>query len=485
MLRKHDFYETEIWPHWLDEFRQSPDRVVFLHGIMGSELYERESNDTLWVDTGVWHEVDNLEYQSLTPDGAVDVANQFVYARSTVRPPIVSDPYAELLAEIRPGRFNYDWRESIPIEARRLRLFLKKLTESEEKVNLITHSMGGCMLLWLLASTQEFDEKIGKIIFCAPPFHGALKPIRVIEDGNGTPIDLIIRNSVLRRSAATIPGLFQLLVAPTGSWVTNIKNQGQVVARLKHPIRTGDSLYRAGAWTNRERLDLRSKILQFAEQYHMEKWQRISQVINRLAAKIHVIVGLNGKTTCCATRSVTGDWVLHKVPAPPDGKISNGDGTVLFQSTLLPELPEDHYWAEIPNAQENTHGGVMDRPKVIAGIKAILKGNNPVGVGLENYSNFIQKIDWSYEHTDRPDPGLTENLDYIEREHLRGITPKSEWHDALNPDGNDAELFASTRGAAFRVLHGDDLQSAATRIGEKVEFLEGHLRTLLMPLLYS
>ena len=26
MLRKQDFYETEIWPRWLAEFRQSPFR---------------------------------------------------------------------------------------------------------------------------------------------------------------------------------------------------------------------------------------------------------------------------------------------------------------------------------------------------------------------------------------------------------------------------------------------------------------------------
>ncbi len=481
-MRKHNFYETEVWPHWLDEFRQSPARVVFLHGIMGSELYERESNDTLWIDFGVWHEVDNLEYQSLTPDGAVDVANQFIYARSTVHPPIVSDPYAKFLAEVKLGRFNYDWRESIPIEARRLHLFLKKVTESDGEVNFVTHSMGGCVLLWLLANTREFDARIGKIIFCAPPFHGALKPIRVIEDGNGTPLDWLIRNNILRRSAATMPSLFQLLVAPACSWVTQIESQGQVVATLKHPIRTGDSLYRAGAWTNRERCDLRSKILQFAERYHVEKWQRISEVVRHLSDKIYVIVGLNGKTTCCATRS-DGDWVLHKVPTPLGGKISNGDGTALFQSTLLPGLPEDHYWAEIPDNQENIHGGMMDRPKVIAGIKAILEGNRPAG--LENYGGFIGEIDWSYESGNASDPKPTENLDYIERARLRGATPKSKWGPELNPNGNDAELFAITREAALRVLNGDDLQSAATRIEEKADFLEGHIRTLLMPLLYS
>ena len=485
MLKKQDFYETEIWPRWLAEFRESPNRTLFLHGIMGGELYERESNETLWLDFSIWCEVDKLEYQTLTPDGSVDVDNQFVYARTTVNPPIFRSPYSDILAEIKPGRFNYDWRESIPIEARRLRLFLKKITENEDQVNFITHSMGGCILMWLLANTREFDDNIGKIIFCAPPFHGALKPIRVIEDGNGTPIDLIISNSILRQSAATMPGLFQLLVAPVGSWVTEIRNQGRVVATLKHPIRTKDSLYHAGAWTNRERRDLRHHILHFAKQYHLDKWWRINEVIARLADKIHVIVGLNGKTTCIATRVPTDDWVLHKEPVPPDGMISNGDGTVLFQSSILPGLPENHYWAEIPQSRENTHGYLMNRPNVISGIQAILEGNSPENADLVNYSNFIQRIDWSYEHEDNQEPGLTENLDYTERERFRSITPITEWDNTLNPNGNDAERFAYTRKAALQVLNGDDLQIAASRIGENVEFLEEHIRNLLLPLLYS
>ena len=312
-----------------------------------------------------------------------------------------------------------------------------------------------------------------------------MKPIRVIEDGNGTPIDLIISNSILRQSAATMPGLFQLLVAPVGSWITEIRNQGQVVANLKHPIPTGDSLYCAKAWTNRERLELRDKILHFAERYHSEKWQRINDVVGRLANKIHVIVGLNGKTTCNATRSATGEWVLHKVPAPPKGKFSNGDGTVLFQSSYLPGLPEKQYWAERPQTQENTHGYLMNRPNVIRGIKAILEDDSPANAHLVNYNKFISSIDWSYEHEDNSEPGLTENLDYIERDRLRSISPITEWDNALNPNGNDAERFAYTRKAALQVLNGDDLQIASSRIGENVEFLEGHIRNMLMPLLYS
>ena len=230
-------------------------------------------------------------------------------------------------------------------------------------------------------------------------------------------------------------------------------------------------------------MEIRQKILGFAERYHRQKWQGIKNVVNRLEKKIYVIVGLNGKTTCSATRTAVGDWVLHKVPNPNDDNISNGDGTVLFQSTLLPGLPESQYWAEIPDSQKNTHGDITDRPTVIDGIKLILGGGNPAGTGLVNYSNFIRNIDWSYETKNNPPPNTRENLDYIERARLRSITPRSKWGRLLNPE-KDVEVFATSRKAALRVLNGEDLNSEAARIKQSAGFLERHIQTLLMSLLY-
>ena len=483
MLCKQEFYETEVWPRWLDEFKQSPSRTLFLPGIMGSELYDRNSNNTRWLDLGIFHEIDDLEHEDLTPNGSIDVDDQFIYARSIVDPPLSRwDPYTDFFDRIKPGRFNYDWRESIPIEAKRLRMFLRKIPENNDQINFVTHSMGGCILLWLLMSTDEFDKKIGKIIFCAPPFHGALKPIRVIEDGNGTPIDFLIRNRVLRRSAATMPGLFQLLVAPINEWVSDINLANEQTVKLEYPIRVTDSLYNARAWTNDDRLDIRQKILGFAEKYHRKKQQGIKSVVERLKDKICVVAGLNGKTTCAATRTNTGDWVLHKVPKPVDrNKISNGDGTVLFQSTVLRGLPETHYRAAIPKIQNNTHGDIMDQSNVIDDIESIINGKNPSK--LVDYNTFIQKIDWTYEARNSQNPKLTDNLDYIERFRLRSVTPKQEWGPELNPR-KDAEIFATSREAALRVLNGEDLNSEAARIQQNPEFLKGHIRTLLMPLLY-
>lgn len=487
MLRKQKYYEKGVWPHWVKKFKASSHKLIFLPGIMGSELHDRKSNDTRWIDLDF--NIAELEYEKLSPSGAIDKDNQFIFARDIVDPPFSSnDPYTELLLQLNPGIFCFDWRESIPIEAKRLHRFMELIVTQTDKVNFLTHSMGGCVLLYFLMHNSEFDDAIENIIFCTPSFHGALRPIRVIEEGSDTPLDdvFFVRKSTIQRSVATMPGLFQLLVAPDGSWPNELKlNDGSGVP-LKHPIRASESLFNTGSWTNKYRPDLRSKLLKYARQYHLDKWRRIRDVVARLGEKITIIVGLNGKTLCCATRTMSRQWILHKVSAPAPGQISNGDGTVLLQSSLLPGLPTSSYWADVPPQQQNIHGDFMDRPNVLSGTRAILQSSkNLQSTGLIGYSDFIDKIDWSSEAMDGSDPSTTDNLDYIERANLRSLTPRQRWRSALNPGGRDAEMFYITREAAFRVLAGESLEAEAARIGQSPEFLQGHLRTLLMPILYS
>lgn len=483
MLRKHDIYESEVWPRLRSRFLQSKNRIMFLHGIMGSELYERNSENTRWLDIGIWHEVDDLEYHRITPSGAIDVDNQLIFARSTVHPPIVSDPYGDFLQQLAPGIFTYDWRESIPIEAQRLQLFLQTLPR-DTTFNFVTHSMGGCVLLSLLANTNEFDDRIEKIVFCAPPFRGALRPVRVIEDGNGTPIDWIVNNSVLRRSAATMPGLFQLLVAPSDFWPQQLPTDSGAIS-LKYPVRTSESLYSPAAWNNRERMDLRSDLLEFSFRYHKKMEEMFRRIIRRIRDKTHIIVGVNGKTPYCLTRASNRDWVLHKAPKSEDRqKISNGDGTVLFQSSFLPGLPNSRYLGEAPESQTNIHGEIMNRPNVINCIKDILSGNVPKVGMIGGYNSIVEKIDWTTEEHDSKDPQEFENLDYIERARRRSVTTYTAQDKDLNPKG-DALLFFRTREAALRVLNGEDLRSESEKLGQSAGFLERHIQALLLPALFS
>jgi pimeloyl-ACP methyl ester carboxylesterase len=490
VLRKHKFYKNKVWPRWIDEAKRSPHHCILLPGIMGSELFDRESNDEIWLDSGIWHEADNLELKTLSPRGAVDVQGQFVYARSTVHPPFVQDPYREILDFLNVGRFPYDWRESLPIEAQRLALFLECLLKEEEidKVSFVTHSMGGCLLLCLLGQTEQFDDRIDKIIFCAPPFHGALKPLRVIEDGHsGSRLDDLTKAQTIRESGTTLPGLFDLLVAPRKEWIGEVAGTQDTI-RLKYPIR-GEiytDLYHPSAWTNKHRPEMRSLILKIAQRYHQQRWSRLEGTVRRLEKKINVIVGLNGKTPYSATRHGEFGWCTSTLPDPGDRMVSNGDGTVLFQSSYLPTLPKDRYWAFVPQERKNTHGTLVDTPEVMQAIHMLLNDEHDLSrTGLRRYEEFIDVIDWSHEAVGAADPTPTAHANYLERERLRRLVPVGDWGAELNPE-DDLVRFHLTRDAARSVLTGEEeMETAATRIGERTNFLREHLETMLMPGLFG
>ncbi|NOK07868.1 lipase/acyltransferase domain-containing protein [Corallococcus exercitus] len=479
MLLKQEYYADEVWPGWLNDIRNSPHRAIFLHGVMGSELYDRQRRDTLWLDTGIWHEVDNLAFLNVTPQGGVDGPGQFIYARSTVNLPVFGDHYADCFAGIGWGRFNFDWRDGIGIEAQRLALFLRSLRTDGQPLRFVTHSMGGCVLLRMLASTREFDDAIERIVFCAPPFWGALKPIRVIEDGTGTPADWLISNATLRQSAVSMPGLFNLLVAPREYWPTQVPG---LDAALKYPVRTGQDLYRAASWTNPYRLDLRDPLLRFSYSGYQFTRLQAQDVAQRFASRTVVIVGLNGRTDYAALMG-PGGWTLHSQPPPAPGKLSNGDGTVLFQASLLPGLPTTCYHAYVPPEREDTHSDLVNLPEVINAILTALTGGSLASSGLVPYADFLPTIDWSLEVEQAPEPGPTENLGYLERARLRARLPLAQWGPSLDPGGNDDRLFHATRQSAFKVLHGADLRTEAGRLGVSYRFLADHIRDLLLPVL--
>ncbi|MCP4405947.1 MAG: hypothetical protein GY801_52725, partial [bacterium] len=280
-LRKQDIYEEKIWPKWLEKLHGSKDNLIFIHGGMGSELFDYKKKFTRWLDLDIRYDFDNLAFEKLSPDGAIDSGGQRLCARDIVSLSLtlVRDPYHKFRKDFRPGIFCYDWRESLAIEAKRLILFLKKAQEqSAEPVSFVTHSMGGCLLLECLGQTKEFDDFIYKIIFCAPPFHGALKPIQIIEAGNGLPVDALVRNRVMREAVATMPGLFQLLVAPPGAWVQDLPDGPE----LRYPITDGKSLYSRKFWLNSQHLDMRNQVLKYAQDHHLKTWDNIPLILNRL-----------------------------------------------------------------------------------------------------------------------------------------------------------------------------------------------------------
>ena len=483
---KLEFLRQSVWPQWIADLETAPRRALFLHGIMGSELYDRKENNTRWVDLEIWHEVDNLEFDRLTVHGGIDVNDQFIYARSTVHPPVIEDPYAVFLSATGLGRYNFDWRESLAITASRFGQFLDLVfARDPTPLQLVTHSMGGNLVLRLLSDTTRFDERIERVCFVAPAFHGVLKSIRVIEQGKGTPIDFLIRDSVLRESAATFPGLFNLIPAPEKFWPTQLApaNSGGAPLMLSYPIRSGHNLYDSANWTNSHRFEWRSQILGFAEQNH-KALADPNHVVARFKGRINIIVGLNGKTAYAGQRH-GARWTFHRLPRPDqEDKISNGDGTVLFQSSYLPSLPTSAYHAFIPARQRNIHGGMVDRAAVIQTIEELMDGKGVTHPDVHPYDAFIDRIDWSYEAVDASMVEPSTHLDYLERAEARRYIPVAKW-GILDSEG-DAQLFEATRAMARRAIAGDvSVNQAAHYLGQSTNFVIEHIQALLMPIFHG
>jgi len=343
----------------------------------------------------------------------------------------------------------------------------------------------------------EYDDLVGKIIFCAPSFRGLLGVLRMIGVGKGTPADMLISDAVLRRSSASMPAPFQLLPAPPvtlapmpappqavqpGYWPTHDPTNKVV---LRHPTE-GTDLYDPCAWLNKERPELRDDLLEMSAEYHREFGDRLSAAAKRPKDKMYVIVGLNGETNYAAKRYCDA-WEFVRGRDVVRGKKANGDGTALFQSSHVPELEDERHWAFAPDKPARSRHMFLDHSKVVPDLSRLIAGETPIE--LQQGPSFFADFDWQYEMESALPVGRGEHLRYIERSYARAAQPPSEWHSDVNPPKGGRsgfELFSVTRSAARLVVTGmQTLDDAAKLAGVSPDFLEDHIRALMMPQLFG
>jgi pimeloyl-ACP methyl ester carboxylesterase len=482
---KQTYYENQLWPRWRDHLKTQPSETLLIHGIMGADLYDISANSTLWLDVlGLNESLESLQFQELTPTGGVDYRGRNVVSRRMLQIPGFTDPYEGSIndQDLAPAQYCFDWRESIPNEARRLRRFLLSVRDAGlKRLNVVTHSMGGCLFLRTLLTTTELDDLIGTIVFCAPPFWGALAPLRVVERGfEGGPTG-VFRSQSVQRIAATFPGLFQLLVAPRGLWPATLPGPAGPIP-LEHPAPSSENLFRPAAWRNPYRVEWRQAILSWAETYFRHQaafWAKLRKERPELVKRMHVVVGLNGKTPAKTERSL-GDWTLHHQDPAPD-RLGNGDGTVLLQSSYLEGIPLSQYWGVAGSRGNDDHAYLMSKPDVVRGVKAILEGKRPEK--LLPFAEYMPKVDFSLDGVPAEKVGAYQGLSYREREHLRSLLPAEKWAEGKLESDQDIATFHTTRQAAIKVItEGAALESEAKRIGRPVEFLRSHTGRVLMPL---
>lgn len=200
--------------------------IVFLPGIKGSELVDRYPLD--WPRR--WS-LEDMTIGDILEDPLDFALTEGLYdARDGhwMRPGrLIHYAYGAIMAKLRAWQqpepvyaFTYDWRKPLEKSARRLVAVMHEVAAREQaagrspELKFVTHSMGALVVRSALALRNRRDPfaGIGRCVFIAPPFRGAI----------GAPYALVVgerdgwfgTDEDYRRIARTFPSVYQM----TPSW---------------------------------------------------------------------------------------------------------------------------------------------------------------------------------------------------------------------------------------------------------------------------
>lgn len=200
--------------------------VVFLPGIMGSELRNSVTGDRVWPPSLISLVRKNVDVETLLSDQLeatrpISSVTPFYSVYRSILKDIESCGYTLDGSERRFIPFAYDWRKSNVISASALSNTLNA-QESFDEIVLIGHSMGGLVLRYLLES-GEFDQqpwfsKVTQLITLGTPQLGASTALKQLT-GKASNLGLSANNVKRLVSDPRYPSAYQL-VAPSGSAMT-------------------------------------------------------------------------------------------------------------------------------------------------------------------------------------------------------------------------------------------------------------------------
>ena len=196
--------------------------IIFIPGIKGSELV-----DTYPINFPVRWSLEDMvpfnffnlfedEEDFLLRDGLYD--KDFHLFREW-KP--IDYAYGRLLKKLRENDshcyvYPYDWRRTLERSAEQLTEFIRHISgkhtqKTTPEISFVTHSMGGLVLRSALGliHSRDLPIKIGRIVFIAPPFRGAIGAIKslIVGERDGWLGD----RDGYRKLARSFPSIYQLI----------------------------------------------------------------------------------------------------------------------------------------------------------------------------------------------------------------------------------------------------------------------------------
>lgn len=214
------------------------DAVIYLPGIMGSELVDADGKvvwgmrPRLLARQALFHDV--MERLKPAPGDRIRASRP---VQLPVSLPLLSgiEPYTQLehrlrATTLRPEAvlpFAYDWRRSVadaaaalaPVARGHLAEWRQRFSflpdderkgRPEPRLTLVGHSMGGLVASWFATVLRDQGgDDVRRVITLGTPFAGAVNAVRVLASGRYLPLGLFATS--LRNATRTMPGVYELL----------------------------------------------------------------------------------------------------------------------------------------------------------------------------------------------------------------------------------------------------------------------------------
>lgn len=192
--------------------------LVFIPGMMGSELRSKSSGKRVWPPSLLNIISKNTNIDSLLADDLEatrpisTVAGFYSVYRSLLRD-IEACGYTLGGAKRRYIQFAYDWRQANEITAQALSERLQQESEAQEIV-FLTHSMGGLVARYCIESgvfdNQQWFNKVTQLITLGTPHNGAPAALKQVA-GFGANLGLSAVNVQRLASDSRYPSAYQLI----------------------------------------------------------------------------------------------------------------------------------------------------------------------------------------------------------------------------------------------------------------------------------